>query len=899
MTGNPQLLYIFLSLGSGLILLTLALQGWRRRHIAGSSAFIVMMLSVAIWALAYAVEVAANTPEAMLTAQRFKYFGVTTVPVTWLLFAGRYSGRILRFRPVQIMTLLIVPVISMLLIWTSASHNLFFVGEIPIISTAGFESLDPNYGAWWGINLVYSYILILIGAYWLIITSVESIDLQQSQSQMVLLGVAIPVLGNIVTLTNIAPLRGLDLAPMLFTISAVIFERFLLQTRSMVASPISYHAIIDNLPEAVMVADAGLNILSVNPPLLRLLRQDEETMLGKSLHTMMPDIVPFVGQQPSWISSSHDIVMSGRYLELSISALDNVQDEIDAYVLTFRDNTIRKQTENALYGNERRYRTLFENSQDAIFIMDLDTTLIVVNTEAARLLDTDYGKLLQHGIQHYILESEYAKFRDYIDQLLDSELIPLYETAFVRFDGTQVPTEVNLTLVYTSEGEALQVQMIVRDISDRKQAEQMRERRLEQYQVLREVDVQINHSLDIGNVIQVSLDAAMRLSNAKAGFIATAHDEAILVDEVQGLYWESFKQRKIRYDEGLSGLVLETHEAVYVPDVTKNPHYKEFIPNIQSLMAFPLVSQERLVGILQLETTEADGFSQNIFDFLKLLVGRVSVAIENARLYDYVSKQLTETEGLNEELRKAELLKTDMIRIANHDIKNPLSIAQGYVSIMQYDIDKLPPEYEEYFSSMWKSLGRIQGILDDFMSVDAINQRASGATMTTLDMHDLVMQAIEEYQPQIFSKAQGLTINLCHEGNAWVSGDESQLYEAVTNILGNASKYTPDGGSITVELGIDSDNTVIYKVIDKGFGIPEDRQGRMFEPFYRAKVAEAANIDGTGLGMYLVKNIIERHNGDMIFHSVYQQGSTFGFKLPLVEAEDDPRSSSEMAQIES
>ena len=902
MTGNPQLLYVFLSLGSGLILITLAVQGWRQRHIAGSKAFIALMLSVATWALFYAVEVAADTRDGMLLAQRLKYFGVTTVPVTWLYFAGRYTGRLIKFKPIQFFALLIIPLISMLLLWTSDYHNLFFVGEVPLIASAGFETLNPTYGIWWGINLIYSYSLILLGAYWLIAASVEAIDLSQTQTQMILLGVAVPVIGNILTLTNVEPLRGLDLAPMLFTVSAVIFERFLLQTRSMIATPISYHAVIDNLPEAVMVADASLNILSVNPPLLRLIRQDEEAMIGASIKTLIPDIVQFIGQQSSWISSNYEIVMSGRYLDLSISAVDNEAGKVDAYVLTFRDNTVRKQTESALYGNERRYRTLFENSNDAIFILDMDTSLIVANTEAAKLLQTDFGRLIQHGIKHYISDEEYNLFRARIENLIDGENVPVYEAEFVRFNGIPVPTEVSLTLVLDTDGQPSQVQMIVRDITERKQAERQREKQLEQYRVLRDVDEQVNRSLDIRNVLEVSLQAAMQLSNADAGFIALAHEDSVLIEHVQGMYSPRFLHQEVRYDEGLAGFVLETHEPIFIKDVSKNPVYKEFVPGMKSLLVFPLISQERLVGILNLEATELDRFNNSIFDFLKLLASRVSVAIENARLYDYVRTQLTQTENLNEELRKAELLKTDMIRLANHDIKNPLAIAQGYVSIIQYDLDEniLPEGYDEHIDAMNKALSRIQTILDDFMSVEAINQRASGATMTDFDLRELVTQAIEEYEPQIMDKLQGLTMNMCPEGVAMVHGDRAQLYEAVTNILGNASKYTPDGGSITVELEPNDAGQVVYKVIDTGYGIPEDRQNRMFEPFYRAKVAEASNIDGTGLGMYLVKNIIGRHKGEMVFHSVYKEGSTFGFKLPRVAASDDDDSTlSEMVQIES
>ena len=118
---------------------------------------------------------------------------------------------------------------------------------------------------------------------------------------------------------------------------------------------------------------------------------------------------------------------------------------------------------------------------------------------------------------------------------------------------------------------------------------------------------------------------------------------------------------------------------------------------------------------------------------------------------------------------------------------------------------------------------------------------------------------------------------------AMVLGDDAQLYEAVTNLIGNAIKYTPDEGSIDVQLIISPDNRVCYQVIDTGYGVPEDRQNRLFEPFYRSKTTETATIEGTGLGLHLVKNIIDRHNGEMIFKSIYRQGSTFGFLLPRTE----------------
>lgn len=112
-----------------------------------------------------------------------------------------------------------------------------------------------------------------------------------------------------------------------------------------------------------------------------------------------------------------------------------------------------------------------------------------------------------------------------------------------------------------------------------------------------------------------------------------------------------------------------------------------------------------------------------------------------------------------------------------------------------------------------------------------------------------------------------------------IMADPAQLHEAVFNLVENAVKYTPEGGLVHVELSIEQGDAV-FKVQDTGYGIPEDQQKKLFEPGFRAQSEETENITGTGWGLYLVKGIVERHGGEMIFHSEYRKGSTFGFRLP-------------------
>ncbi len=174
----------------------------------------------------------------------------------------------------------------------------------------------------------------------------------------------------------------------------------------------------------------------------------------------------------------------------------------------------------------------------------------------------------------------------------------------------------------------------------------------------------------------------------------------------------------------------------------------------------------------------------------------------------------------------------------------------------------------------------MRDMLDNILSLERIEQMANTVTSERFDLAEQVRKAADEYEVQAGNKSQQLNITFEVDVVPIVQGDVNQVYEAISNIIGNAVKYTQESGSINVTLQIDSDR-IRFEVQDNGYGIPVEAQERLFQPFYRAKTKETIDIDGTGLGLHLVKNIIERHGGEMLFHSVYGEGSSFGFALPL------------------
>ncbi|MBC8170899.1 MAG: HAMP domain-containing histidine kinase [Anaerolineae bacterium] len=257
------------------------------------------------------------------------------------------------------------------------------------------------------------------------------------------------------------------------------------------------------------------------------------------------------------------------------------------------------------------------------------------------------------------------------------------------------------------------------------------------------------------------------------------------------------------------------------------------------------------------------------------------MAIDNAGLFQQTVNQLDELRGLYERVTKLEQLKTDMIRIASHDLRNPLSVVLSYVGLIQNELkNNGSPNAQEYAKNIDTAARQMRKITLDILSLERIEEAAQDAHMVDCDLKALIEICFNQHLPMAKLKAQLCELNIEVE-TASVKGDAIQLAEAINNLIGNAIKYTPNEGTIRVSL-TKNNAKFIFKVVDNGYGIKEAQQARLFQPFFRARSAETRDIEGTGLGLHLVKNIIERHAGQLIFESVYGEGSTFGFELPAL-----------------
>jgi two-component system phosphate regulon sensor histidine kinase PhoR len=295
------------------------------------------------------------------------------------------------------------------------------------------------------------------------------------------------------------------------------------------------------------------------------------------------------------------------------------------------------------------------------------------------------------------------------------------------------------------------------------------------------------------------------------------------------------------------------------------------------MMVIPLVSQDRLIGVLFLEARRPERFSTEVFDFIQLITTRIAAAVDNAQLYDTTRQQLAELQELYTQISSLEQLKTHMIRLAAHDLGNPLTSISGYTDLLLDS--ELNGTQREQAGIVKEAAGRMKKIIRDILSLQRIEEMAQGSLNEDIDLTDMVRQIYDSQKHLAVQRRQELSLDV-PTFSMYIKGDSAHIREAIVNLVSNALKYTPDEGHIHMHLWEEND-IFVFEVVDNGYGVPEELQPKLFQPFYRAKTRETLRIDGTGLGLHLVKNIIERHHGKMRFHSVYGQGSTFGFEIPV------------------
>lgn len=230
-----------------------------------------------------------------------------------------------------------------------------------------------------------------------------------------------------------------------------------------------------------------------------------------------------------------------------------------------------------------------------------------------------------------------------------------------------------------------------------------------------------------------------------------------------------------------------------------------------------------------------------------------------------------------------EAMKTEFVSIAAHQLRTPLSAIKWTIRmILDGDIGKITDEQKELLEKTYESNERMISLINDLLNVTRIEEGRFLYKLEPVQMEDVVEVIAKNSADLLKMKKINFKFEKPKDLFPKVSIDKEKVGLAVQNLLENAIKYTPENGTINISLDKDADN-IIFKIKDSGVGIPQDQQSRIFTKFFRGSNVIRLETDGSGLGLYTTKNIVEAHRGKIWFESEEGSGTAFYFTVPILK----------------
>ncbi len=232
------------------------------------------------------------------------------------------------------------------------------------------------------------------------------------------------------------------------------------------------------------------------------------------------------------------------------------------------------------------------------------------------------------------------------------------------------------------------------------------------------------------------------------------------------------------------------------------------------------------------------------------------------------------------ERRAAERAKDEFISIVNHELRTPLTAIRGAVGLLVNEVVEDPPQKAELFEIAWENVLRLGRLVDDLLDVQRLRLGAVDLVLATIEVEPLVAETLELLGPT--AEEAGVTLRIAPasaEAPASVRADPGRLVQALSNLVTNAIKHTPPGSAVTVEVAPRS-GQVRVSVRDEGTGVPEAFVPNLFAPFAQADSSDARALGGAGLGLYIVRTLVDAHGGTVGYEPAPSGGATFFFELP-------------------
>ena len=546
---------------------------------------------------------------------------------------------------------------------------------------------------------------------------------------------------------------------------------------------------------------------------------------------------------------------------------------------------------------------IVESSDDAIVGMDLEGTVTSWNRGAEMIFGYPAADVLGQSIRLIIPREKWSEEEEVFARIRAGDRVDHFDTVRVHKDGHRLDMSLAFSPIKNADGVTVGASKVGRDITDRRRSEQMREEMLARARAARSEAVDARDRLaflaSTGELLTVSLDfeetlrQAAKLAVPRLGDYCNIilHDEALGLKHVAWAHVDPSKEAVVRDlamralprlgPKTLAARVLEERKTVrWLRDEAEMARMSAGLPEElrkagdllgpYAYVGVPLRVAGRPVGVMSFATTLFEShriYTDADVELIEEFARRASLAIENARLF-----------ARAEELNR---LKDDFLATLSHELRTPLSAILGWARMLRQD-QVAAEARARALESIERNAQAQTRIVEDILDV------ARGVTgnlrleVAAIDLAEVARRAVDAVVPA--AAAKQIAVDVRAHGPVIVDGDSTRLQQVIWNLLSNGVKFTPRGGRVTVEVERD-ESTGVLTVTDTGIGISREFMPLMFDKFRQQDQSFTRQFGGLGLGLSIVRQIVELHGGSIQASSDGQnRGARFTVHLPLAPA---------------
>lgn len=536
---------------------------------------------------------------------------------------------------------------------------------------------------------------------------------------------------------------------------------------------------------------------------------------------------------------------------------------------------------------------IVEESQDAIIGETLDGIITSWNGGATKIFGYSAEEMIGKSVSLLLPQENKDEMLQILNKIRAGEVIADRDSVKLRKDGSKIEIAHSISPIHANDGTIIGASVVERDITERKQNETRIQHMAQLYAALSKCNKAVVHCTNEDELFQQVCSVAVQFGGMTMAWIGIVDEASKKVKPVAsfgtGTEYLNGIQISVEANDplghGPTGISIRENRPVWCQDFQNNPmtamwHERGESVGWLSSASLPLVRNGVPVGNFTIYSNVINSFDNDAQKLLIEMASDISFALDN---FFTIAKQKKSEELLlsaNHKIFELQKTKDEFVSIAAHQLRSPINTIAGFTSLLK-DQGSFTADQKESIETIEKSAKQMKELVNFLLKITRAETGGTRLELSSVNLKAITENIIEIIGNDLNTKNQTVEIKQDPSPFPDVFLDEDMIKQVILNLLSNANRYSPNDSIIKVSMVI-KDLDVEFSVKDSGIGIAKEVQGKIFEKFFRADNARIMVSEGTGLGLALVKSLVEVWGGKIWFESEENKGTTFYFLMPVL-----------------